>query len=400
MRFFVARSLLFAAMLLLSVGQASADGWRIARLPFNGTWYEGQAIYRVASILERSGVFGQGYYAIYAAEGWPGADYSFGLRYAADLNMKVRVAIFDRWPFEPDARRYDLPMGPVLRNRGDMVHYRWRFGISSRSPGDQFFILIEARTTGRHRRNGVFRHRVSLVSPAVESKKLFGRGVTYLEGPRDMMLASLDVPQSYGFEWLEPTPVGDGLPSDPDGCTRIPGDLIRNGDFCSGLLHWENSGTDAGSGIAVSDDGLRLFSRKGNIRSGLTQRIYADVGRAETLLLRADLRITREQRMVDGCRPVGPVVVSVCYEDARGDVHCADSTLWRAWTTLGQEDDDCSARRRIPKNRWFRFSENLMQLDPRPRIIRSVTVGGSGHGERDATIREVHLIERGGEIQW
>jgi len=384
-------------VLLLVLAETAVAGWRIIRLPFNGAWYEGLAVYRVAAVLERAG-FGRGYYAVYAADAWPGADYSFGLRYAGDLNVQVQVALFDRWPFDPRARRYDLPLGPVLRRQDGWIDYRWRFSVAPDSPGDQLFILVEARTLGRHWPGGGFRHRVSLVAPALDPKNLPGQGVTYLQGPRDLVLAQPGEPL-YGFEWMDPRPVGDDPPLGRDGCGQPPGDLIRNGDFCSGVQHWETTGPDSGAGIAVGAHGLRLFGRKEGVRSGLNQRLYVDVSGAETLLLRADLRIAREEKTAAGCRPVAPVVVSVCYEDEKRQAHCGPTSLWRAWTIFEQENDGCDARKTVARNRWFRYVEDLMQLRPRPRIIRSITVEGAGTGERDATVREIHLIDRGA-IRW
>ncbi|RME52190.1 MAG: hypothetical protein D6790_18895 [Caldilineae bacterium] len=381
----------------LDVSASRADHWPVARLPHGGSWYRGEALYRVATALERSSRFSNGYYAIYAAEAVPGADYSFALRYKDELNRTVRVALYDRWPLDPGAKRYDLPMGPVLKRQDKTLHYRWRFSVSPRSPRGNLFILVEAQLKGEATRSP-FHHRVRLLSPAPDPKNLMGRGVTYLHGPEDLVLASGG--QEHLSEYVLLLPVyEDGRPvAPPLNEVPIPGDLVRNGDFRSGFLHWKSiDGSDREvAGFSIGPNGLRLHSDQPMLRSGISQELYADVRGARSLWLDIDLRILAEADKRTACGVDTPVFVTICYEDEQEQVHCAENSFRYFWTTVA-DIRPCANHQLLKPGEWEHFSKDLMRLSPPPKLIRALTIAGGGPPGRDAEVREVHLVREGDE---
>lgn len=386
---------IFAGLLWVPVSQA--EHWTIARLPHTGHWYRGEALYRVATVLKRSSRFSAGYYAIYVAEAAPGSDYSFALRYEDELNRSVRVALYDRWPLDPKANRYDLPMGPVLKGQDKTVHYRWRFSLSPRSPEGDLFIVVEAQLKGDMQR-APFRHRVRLLSPAPEPKNLIGNGVTYLRGPQDLVLAP-DAQQNFAeYALLIPVYEGGQPLSPPSGTDSIRGDLVRNGDFRSGFLHWQSTGSrdSEAAGFSIGPNGLRLQSGQRMLRSGISQELYAEVGGARSLWLDLDLRILAEADTRTSCDVDSPVFVTICYEDARNQVHCAENAFSYSWTTVA-DSGPCANRQILRRGEWAHFSKDLMQLSPPPKLIRTLAIEGGGPPGRDAEVREIHLVRKGDE---
>ncbi len=390
--------LLVVFTVLSMAAVAWAEVFTAVRLPYDGGWYRGEAIYRVATALERSNRFESGYYAIYAATGRPGTTYSFGLRFEDELNRKVKVTLYDRWPLDAAAKPYDLPMGPVLKGQKNTLRYRWRFRLSPRSPEGDLFILVEAHTRGELRR-AAFRHRVQLLSPAVEPKDLLGRGVTYLRGPQNFMLAAENQTDGEIYQVLIPADEAYRRRMLVAGQGQIPGDLIRNGDFQAGLLHWQRMTRDEtrSSGFSLGPNGLRLQSKEEDFRAGLYQKLYADVRDARSLWLEIGFRILAETAG-GACDTDTPVFVTICYEDRQGKAHCADRAFRRAWTTLPLRAG-CPEKKRVRKGRWEYLTEDLTRLSPPPAIIRTLSIAGGGPIGRDAEIREIHLVKRGGD-EW
>ena len=146
--------------------------------------------------------------------------------------------------------------------------------------------------------------------------------------------------------------------------------------------------------VASGREGLRIWSDGEAFRSGVRQTIQRDVRDAGSLVLEMDLRIDKDP----GASSVGvaaAVELTVCYLDAEGKDHCGDeaySAKFTAHRLAGRGDGTI----RVSKGEWFLFEDELMDLDPRPQVIKSVTVAGGQSPGQDAWIRQIHLTERGG----
>lgn len=370
---------------------ASPDGgvWHIRQIPLSGDWYHGWVEFRRLTPLDRGIRYRHGFHAIYTAYVIPGGEYALGLRYRAGEKAKVHVMVFDRWPFDAKARRYDLPMGPVVRTDREVVEYRWRIGISRRSPGSRLFIVVEAEPpVGREAVR--FRHSIYLVGSPRRPKDLLGRGITYLRGPSDLRLA--EIPADRQIVFVEPLgygPVGAGM-------WRPDRNLVRNGDFHLGLDGWEfvsERGPDeAMRHVAVGDRGLRLWGGADPVRSGVRQLIQRHVADAPSLLLSATVMIENGGKSPADSGAV-PLAVSVCYVDIKDAEHCGPDAYRKNFTTAA------SGKRgeltvRLVEGEWYEFEEDLTDLAPPPSVIRSISIEGGGVEDAEAWVRGVSLATR------
>jgi hypothetical protein len=220
-------------------------------------------------------------------------------------------------------------------------------------------------------------------------------GITFLQGPRDFILVGERTPVSYVVERPSAT-------LDPSllSVVPIPGDIVKNAWFQEGLNHWHphrdyEISQDVGS-FSLHQEGLRIWSPSKRGREGILQTLDTDVTDADRLILRADVRVTRQT--LGGTGPFGrdaPVAVAVCYEDLNGTPHCKDDAFWRGFYSLEPEEPNKTTNgQKVPEGLWYRYLADLTQLDPRPRTLRYVSLEGSGWPEREGWIRDVHLIKR------
>jgi hypothetical protein len=374
-------------------GRHSGQG-RAMQLPATGQWYEGTGFYRADTPLDRSGPLGNGVNTIYLVDLEPGLDYTLGLRYPADAGHELSVELFDRWPFDLKARRYKLPMGPVVRTNPERIEYRWRLGVSGRSQGNVAFVVLQTRprsvtSTGR------FRHFMYLTTPAVRPMNQVGTGITYLRGPSDLLLQQKTDPVAYVFEYPYE---GAGSLHGSQNEWRPDGNMIFNGDFQQGLQGWEmfseQGDAAAVDHLASGKEGLRIWSDAQALRSGVRQRLQRDVQTSRSLVLKINLRIDKDPKASSG-DDAAAVELTVCYLDTEGKDHCGDEAYRAKFTThrLARRADGTI---RVIKGEWFPFEDELMDLDPRPQVIKSVAVAGSMGPGQNTWIRQVHLSERGG----
>jgi hypothetical protein len=332
---------------------------------------------------------------IYLVHVLPG-EYSIILSYpVGHVVLAPVVSVFDRWPYDALARRYDLPTGPTVRTQVNKVEYRWGVGISPLSTSTLLYLTVEVRPGSQDAFH--FPHTISVVSPPSKPLSNLDRGVTFLSGPPGLVLSSGQGAVSYIVERPESTFDTEALPEVP-----IPGDLVRNGAFRNGLNHWvphrDYVASDEVQSFALQDRSLRLSRASGVAREGLLQRIDADVSGATSLILSADVKVT--EQTLGGTGPAGrdaPVAIAIGYADAAGREAQKEILYWKGFYYLSpvepNRDDD---GQKVPRGAWYRYMVDLTQLEPRPAVVLFLSLEGSGWPVREGWVREVHLIRTGG----
>ncbi len=371
----------------------------VIELPTGSEYYHRVLPFDRGSPLQRGFYFGHGFHAVYLTRALPGRQYTLGFRYAANWRKRVEVMLFDRWPFSPGAQQFDLPHGPTLRGRFDQVELRWHLSISPESTGTLLYIMVEASDAIPERYEG-FPHDLFLAWPPIESRNQIGHGVTYLQGPENILLAE----QAPGAPLLlsaigtrQPGPVS--LPA-----WEPPGDLIINGAFTAGLQHWSpiqaiHRSKRHVEAISVGRDGLVLRGGKGESKSEVQQQLEVNVRGSTRLMLQARVKIIRQTEPGLGkSGDVSPLAISVCYDDIKGRPHCGkDAYTHRFYSLKPNSRKSLRNGQWIPRGEWYWFRADLMRLSPRPVRIRSITINGSGRSKWQSQVREIHLIRHGGK---
>jgi len=234
-----------------------------------------------------------------------------------------------------------------------------------------------------------------LVTPAVKPMNQFGTGITYLRGPSDLLLRESTGAVEYALEDPYQT---TGTPLDGPNEWRPASGLIFNGDFAQGLEGWEMFSDDEDSAasdhLATGRDGLRLWSGRQAAPSGVRQAVQRDVQSARSLALVMTLRIDRESKQVAGTGAAA-MELAICYVDDEGADHCGPGAYRVRFSTRSAlEGPEGSVH--AEAGLWFTFEDELMDLDPRPRVVKSVSITGGLGPEQDAWVRRIQLIEQGG----
>ena len=402
-----ARITIALAVLLLALptagradGGGSAARWRVMELPGTGSWFEGRMSDQPGSVpghqrgsaLGRGSAFGNGHYSIYLLNLTPGADYTLGLRYPADSRTRLAVTLFDRWPGDPQAKRYQLSTGPVVLTNPDWIEYRWRIGVSGRSQGNLAFAVVQAGP-GIAGANGRFRHFMYLTTPAIQPKNLLGSGITYLRGPSDLMLPEQVDTTMYVVEY----PFHPGRGGTPYGHERA-GNLIRNGDFKRSLDDWKLLSSDKDQGavgtVAVGRNGLRLAGIEPGKQAGVRQDLRRYVGDAGSVLLSATLLFDQQTSGQKAGGEGAPLLaVSLCYVDVKGGRHCGDAAYRRYFTpAAGRSERDNVVP--VGVGRWYSFEDDLMDVSPKPEVIESVNIEGINLPGSEAWVGFISLTAR------
>lgn len=387
--------LLVAAMTLPAHANSYWQGkGRVSLLPATSEWFKGRMDYQPGSAMNRNGAFGRGYNTIYLVDLAPGADYTLGLRYPANSKSKPSVLLFDRWPMDPKAKHYKLPMGPVLLTNLEKIEYRWRLAVSPRSKGRLAFLLVEAKP-GFSGPADPFRYFIYLTTPAISPIRQIGEGITYLRGPSDLMLAEPSQTAEYIVEYPYRR---TGPDQDHRSGRRSEGNLISNGRFDKGLEGWEvlpgNSATETSGRVAVGNEGLRLWSDDPEARPGVRQTISRYIQDASSLRLTAELKIDSEPsgRFRDN-HETPALEITICYQDKRGTEHCGESAYRQVFSTI-RNPQQTEQLIKVKEGKWYRFEDELMDLDPRPVVIESIRLAGKGLKGSEAWIESVYLTAR------
>ena len=324
------------------------------------------------------------YGVVYVADVAPGQHYDLGLRLRAGPNTRLRVAVFDRPPSAPGARRYDLPLGPVVRTASPAVEYRWHLGISPHSKGRRLFITLSVAAGTPGQGHGVW-HAIYLAPAPRPPMDSFGRGITYLAGPRALVLAA----GGDGSPWAARDPCAVLTPA-PGPCG--PPNLVHNGDFRLGLAGWALIPGEKGSGagrVVVDGGGLVIRGADGGPQVGVTQILPRRVVASRPLLLGLVLRLDG-----DGAAgaPAGlaPLQVSVCYLDREDKAHCGERAYRRVFV-MGKADGGGAAAVRVPRGVWYEFEEDLHRAAEGLTVVTSLSITGGGAAGVTARVRDVWL---------
>lgn len=358
------------------------DDWQVTGLAVNapsmavGWWYRG------GSPLTRGFNVDDAYFALYAIEVSPGLQYMVQLSVPPSLRH-IRVCLYDRWPLQDGARRIELPNGPVVvPPHAVRFVYRWRVGISSRSNGSMLYLLVRCpRMPGRHSRRFP---RIAVLTPSSPPNGLPGKGVTYLSGPRDLVLSAGTPAVSY---LLRPAEPAQGSVIAPH--WTPPGDLISNGRFRAGLKNWvpQDVNSTVSQLPSVDADGLRLPAG-----TSVRQQLDAAVGQSLSLVLWTDLRLIPAPH---GGSNAPELVIALCYRDVHGDDHCrSDAHRIRFYPATGNADGDASPVRRVPADHWYHFQTDISGVKPAPARLDDIVLKALV-GKGTVRIREIHLLLRG-----
>ncbi|MEW6720219.1 MAG: hypothetical protein AB1346_07205 [Thermodesulfobacteriota bacterium] len=333
---------------------------------------------------------------IYSFSVLPGActlNFSFP---AAAVRLKPQLSVFDRWPYDPAARRYDLPMGPLAAGGGKRIEYRWSMDISPASSGTRVYVVVEFPSAADG--TGPFPHEIYIAGPAPSPVFRAERGVTALAGPSGLVLSDGREPAPQAADRSDGKSDSVALPSLP-----APGDLLRNGSFRDGLNHWtphrERVAAEDVRSFSLADGVLKIRAPRENAREGVMQHVNADVSGAASVVLAADVQV-REQTQ-GGLGAEGrdaPIAVAVAYRGASGGEESAGRIFWKGFYALERERPGGDADgQKVPRGQWHRVSIDLMQLDPKPATILFISLEGSGWPSREGWVRNVHLIKSGVE---
>lgn len=377
----------------LVVRQPSAI-MQVVELPTGAKYHHRILPFNRRYSLERKFHYRDGFNTVYLTRAFPGKQYTLGFRYAANWRNQVKVMLFDRWPFDPEAHQIDLPSGMVLRGQSDQVELRWQISISPDSTGSLLYVVIEASNTLTKNYEG-FPHDLFLAWPPIEARNEIGHGATYLQGPKNIMLTE-QVPG----EPVLLTNIEVGEPSPSSSFWNPPGDIITNGTFKKNLQHWSpiqniRQSKQLAKILSVGRNGLVLHSTKLNTSVGVQQQLEVDVRHSSRLILQARVKIIKQSKQgLSQKESASPLTISVCYDDATGKSHCGKNAYTRRFYSRGSNNNKIRRNsQRIPQGMWFSFSDNLMRLNPPPTRIRSISIKGAGKSEWQSNIREIHLIK-------
>jgi hypothetical protein len=151
--------------------------------------------------------------------------------------------------------------------------------------------------------------------------------------------------------------------------------------------------------------GMQIQSALGDKRVGLLQKIEADVSSFQSLLFTAEVKVDKQRLGGTGWNGrEAPLALFVTYTDVNGVKHDrlplkADDVerrmFWRGLYTLKPQPPASDMNGiALEAGVWSTVSFELMELDPKPRIIHSFGVEGSGRAPRDASVRKVSLKGR------
>jgi hypothetical protein len=172
--------------------------------------------------------------------------------------------------------------------------------------------------------------------------------------------------------------------------------LIVNGDFRQPLeVGWETYFVEAGTvqTTTVAGRPAARFFRDGigHAEVGIRQLLYYDVRDFTSLVLHLNIMV--QGQSLPGCGSAGsecPIIVRIDYQDIYGE----DRIWYHGFYSVPKAATDYLYwwSDQIPLQTWTSYdSENLMQSDAPPALIKSITIYASGHSF-DALVTEVELL--------
>lgn len=203
------------------------------------------------------------------------------------------------------------------------------------------------------------------------------------EKPPTPPVEELKVPPTTPKVEEKPTPT---LVPEPEKVKPIS--LLTNGDFSSGLKGWKLVKLGAGKEMyarVIKNDWTHPYAleikRIGSVRKygqiGIRQVLNKDVSKYAQLTFQADVKVIQSTLESDGKRGGAyPVMIQINYTDVGGKVHSYRHGFLYApkinYPLIGET---------IPHNKWYSYTSiNLMELDPKPKLIKEIILSGSGWG--------------------
>lgn len=337
--------------------------------------------FRYPSPLLRSVFPSSACYGIYRAAVRPGAAYALNMRLPR-AGLATRLYLADRWPLDRGANLRRLP----FHDRGSPLArglYRWRFGIAAGSYGSVVYIVAVGPWLCGH------------VPPG------YGVAIDPWEGNQGYggADATLPVMQADGPMQIELAP-GTGGEHRPGGAPRasmpLPGDIIGNPDFSRGLLDWQaiSGGHPAANAdfVRSTPQGIALYGTGNAGESGVRQNLEENVARDAAVILQATLRVTPPARAGEPAAPA--LTIEICYGDTNGYSHCGSDAFRRRFEALPPGTAAVAGIQRVPRDGWYRETFDLLQLQPRPARLDSITLLAPSEPGATAWVRDVHLLVR------
>lgn len=194
-----------------------------------------------------------------------------------------------------------------------------------------------------------------------------------------------------------PTP-SEPKPELPKVVEEIP-NLLTNADFSAWLKGWKLLKVGTGKEMyarVIKNDFTYPYAleikRTGSMRKkgeiGLIQVLNKDISQYTQLMLKADVKVISSSIESDGNQGgVYPINVRVDYLDTEGKSH-----LWRHGFLYIQKINYPQIGEQIPQGKWYSYTSiNLMELTPKPKVIKEIRLSGSGWGFH-SRIANVQLI--------
>lgn len=323
--------------------------------------------------------------SIHVAYVTPGRAYRLGLRLSSPAEKNVTVSLYDRWPHAEGAKSFPLSMGGGLRDRGGGREYQWWFSIDRESSGSLLYVVVTI-DPGFSGTDDEWSYWIFIVDSPDQPMNKMGRGVVYQRGPSSLKLweSTPSVPLRYVGAYR--------IRRDSRVCERwqLPDDrhsnLVRNGDFRRGLSLWRLQ-PEGAEGVGVVDGRLRLWSREASSPSGVVQQMDANIA-GRRVRLEMDLMISAQ---AEPARPGwAPLMLSLCYEDTGGSLHCGESAFHKYFTILRDAGESRSRNEVVlPPGAWSRYAVGLDELIPQPRRLISIGLSGAGAPEREAWVERL-----------
>lgn len=362
----------------LSVAGGLRDRWQVTPLGLNRSTY-GASWQRARSPLTRDFNLNSGYVTLYALPVWPGQQYSLTMRVASGTR-RARVYLYDRWPLLPGAIRTPLPTGPVVAVVGQRhITYCWHLGISPHSTALTVYALVQypRRPDGHHDRGP----RLALFSPPIDPTAETGRGISFLDGPRALLLQAGSAQLSYPvanpptMAPAEDRPVWPGVD-----------DLVVNGSFIQGLQGWQPG--DKSLVSLNNRTGLEMLPRP-DAPVVVRQLLIGSSPPAQNPVLTADLRLGKQP----GQSPTR-LLISLCKGDTPDSATCGDQDVVARFSTRSGESTRKSTLP-VPAGQWihYRYAVNGLAGQPGGRRILALQAEGNG----PVWIRDIHLVKGGAD---
>ena len=186
-------------------------------------------------------------------------------------------------------------------------------------------------------------------------------------------------------------------------------ELVTNFSFARLAAGWlpcvDFMPTEYQADLVSLPQGMQIQSSIGDKRIGLMQKLETDVSGFQSLRLSAEVKVDKQRLSGTGYDGrEAPLALFVTYTDIKGVKHdqlplnLADTEkrlFWRGVYTLKPQPPASETNGTLLEaGVWSTISFELMALEPKPKVIHSVGVEGSGRSPRDASVRWISLKGR------